>query len=579
MRKKWLIVVLILLSVTLATAITITGEAITGKVITGDTVLTGDATQTVGMNISVQGPPILALISPKNQTYISNESILLNYTVDASADTMWYNINNTDNTTITSLTYFDVSEGSYKLYLFANNSNGNTAKNVSFFVNTTKFLIIDDEFDKEDDADSGRSYNKRENKKGNTTDFLNYTYEEIQNLSDVILHNPEYGMIQFNQPINLTDDENVNDNQIDLDTHTNFSFNRVEINSSALSNFNKSATLWLYNLTWEEPQIQRDGEDCPSTVCTEESYSDGTLKFNVTGFSIYTTIEGASESVYETPGGGTSGGGGSITKAKDFKVEPNKLQIKLRQGGTKKQELIIENTAKKKITINFQSNLGGFIRLEQSSFTLKKGEKKTIAIDFLAREDTVPDLYVGNLIIKSGEEQEKILISIEVESMKPLFDVRLDISKKFMIVGAGEDLPLETYVFNFGRIGEVDVNLDFIIKNEYGKTIAFGKETIAVATQASQIHHILIPKDAEEGEYIAYVKVSYGETVASASHWFFVGEKPAPELNTTILYLVIGAGIILLLILVEIILLRKQMCGKRKIGEKRIFNFGLIKRK
>ena len=50
------------------------------------------------------------------------------------------------------------------------------------------------------------------------------------------------------------------------------------------------ATLTLYYLTFTTPVIQRDGVDCSD--CIFESYIDGDLVFNVTGFSIYSAREG-----------------------------------------------------------------------------------------------------------------------------------------------------------------------------------------------------------------------------------------------------------------------------------------------
>ncbi|MEN9626480.1 MAG: hypothetical protein RL557_808, partial [archaeon] len=108
---------------------------------------------------------------------------------------------------------------------------------------------------------------------------------------------------------NVTNDENISDNFIDINKHTNISFNKISINTTALPNFNVSATLYLYNLTFTNPRILRDDSVCSSSICTKESYSNGILKFNVTGSSTYTAEETPTEA--ETPssiGGGGSGG-------------------------------------------------------------------------------------------------------------------------------------------------------------------------------------------------------------------------------------------------------------------------------
>ena len=149
---------------------------------------TGEATQTVGINITITAPPALTLLSPENETYINNKSILLNYTV---GDQEWvkYSLDSGTNITLTSSIYFNASEGGHILYLYANNSEGLRTKNVSFTVDSTKFKI---------------DYNKyKGSKKGDSINFTIYSYEDIQNLSNILLEHAEYGKIEFNEKINV----------------------------------------------------------------------------------------------------------------------------------------------------------------------------------------------------------------------------------------------------------------------------------------------------------------------------------------------------------------------------------------
>ena len=232
----------------------------------------------------------LTILSPGNKTYFTNESLLLNYSVSGE-QAVWYNLNGT-NTTITSSIYFNTSQGSHVLYLFANNSGGNlTTKNVSFVANSTIFTIIYNEY--------------KGDHKGESTNFDILAYEDIQSLSDIILENTQTGKILFTEDINLTNDEDSTDNVLDLDSHTNISFNRIEVNSTALPNFNKSARLYFYNLTYSDAQPLKDGVVCPSSICTEVSYSSGEFIYDVTEFSVYSSKETPSVS---TPPPGRGGG-------------------------------------------------------------------------------------------------------------------------------------------------------------------------------------------------------------------------------------------------------------------------------
>jgi len=258
------------------------------------------ANDTLGNNISTETKnvtlvlPSLTIIKPKNETYLTNTSLLLNYTVSYE-DYVLYNIDNTENTTIFGNTTFNTSEGQHTLYLYANNSLGTTTKNVTFTVNLTKFIILYSEY-------NGST-------RGSSTDFILYTYEDIQNLSEVILENTDYGKISFNQAVNLTDDVNVSDNEADLDANIDISDNRIEIDSTALPNFNKSATLYFYGLSSVSKKALRNEEECSLQICTTPVLSAEIWSFNITQFTSYSLEDDVTSAVTPPPGEVPSGGG------------------------------------------------------------------------------------------------------------------------------------------------------------------------------------------------------------------------------------------------------------------------------
>jgi len=136
---------------------------------------------------------------------------------------------------------------------------------------------------------------------GATSDL---TQLNVSNITNFIIDSLTYGMINFLEEVNLS-------SGADIDSYVIISQNRIEINSTALNALNKSAKLKLYNLTFNTPQILKDGELCPSTSCTEESYVDGTYTFNVTGFSVYSARETPASNPSSSSSSGGSGGGGS----------------------------------------------------------------------------------------------------------------------------------------------------------------------------------------------------------------------------------------------------------------------------
>ncbi len=252
----------------------------------------GNPNQTETRNISLVVPN-LTIIRPENETYFDTTELLLNFTVSFE-NFVWYNIDGGTNTTISGNTTFNASGGQRTLNLYANNTVGETVESIIFTIDLSKFKIIYD--------------NYAGNTSGSSTDFNQSSFEDIQALSGVILENTDFGKIEFNEALNLTNDTTPGDNQLDLDTHTNISNNFIEINSSGVPNLNKSATLYLYGLTFSNPIILRDGVLCPPGICTKISYSliTGILVFNVTQFTSYS----AEETPADAPTPGPSGGGG-----------------------------------------------------------------------------------------------------------------------------------------------------------------------------------------------------------------------------------------------------------------------------
>ncbi len=523
-------------------------------------------TQAVAINITVTVyPPTLAILSPENKTYLKNTFLLLNFT--SNGLNFWYNIDGGSNTTATSPAYFNTTQGSHTLFLYANNSAGVNSSNVSFIVNSSRFIIIYSEY-------NGTT-------KGSSTEFINFTYEDIHNLSGIILENMGYGKIAFNRAINLTNDSNSNDNSLDLNSNTDISFNRIELNGTALPNFNVPATLTLYDLTFTNPRILKDGSVCSSSICTQNNYSGGNLSFNVTGFSVYSAEETPS-STPPTTGGVTqeSGGGSRKITTENFTINPEEIKITLKQGETKEAKISIKNTGAKKTKITISNtNLENFIRINNAEFDLEVGQTVDVIVDFIARENAIPDLYLGKLIISGDGLSKEILVAIEVETKKPLFDVKVNIPRQFRTLIPGDSLVANIELFNLGDIGKVDVVLDYFIKDINGNDIITEKETVAVETRASLIKEFLLPEDLPYGNYIVYVKATYDGETASSTAWFVVAEKkPFIYTNTAIFY---GVAILILILLIILYLEIKKFKKENipYINERTLLKRGMMKKR
>jgi len=285
-------------------------DDITGKVskdVTGkfsEDLLGKASSQTMNMSIFViPVVPFLELYSPENETYLYNDSIKLDYFV-ALEDKVWYNFDDGENITIYQpFTFDEIEDGEHTINLYANNTYGTSQRTAIFSVNVSKIIIIFDEF-------------KNESTRGDSTNFSRQTYEDLQNLSGIILENTLFGRIDFEETINVTDDDDPTDNIIDIDSNVKITQNSIEVKSHILENFNKPANLSIYNISFNNPQVLRNGIICPEIICDRilMHYRDHYLKFDVTQFTIYSARETPNETETIIIGGGSSGGsgGGSI---------------------------------------------------------------------------------------------------------------------------------------------------------------------------------------------------------------------------------------------------------------------------
>jgi sporulation protein YlmC with PRC-barrel domain len=303
------LIIFLVASISLVSAILVV-ENLSHAGITGSVSVTGEATdQPVDMRVYVVSFPGVIVYSPKNATYL-NQTLLLNYTVYSAYDA-WYALDSSGDNYIPNIPfslYINAGEGSHIIRVYANNSQGQSSEGVQFVVNSTLLTILY----------RGKF---KTSFSGSSTNFYAYSFEELQKLNNIILENVNYGKIQFDDYVNVTDDKDHNqDGIVDIDDNMNISFNRIELNADELPNFNVSSTLWLYGLNFTNPRVLRNGTVCSSDICTKEDYSSGTLRFRVTGFSNYSAEESPEKVQIITVGGGGGGGsgGGTVTPEANY---------------------------------------------------------------------------------------------------------------------------------------------------------------------------------------------------------------------------------------------------------------------
>lgn len=359
---------------------------------------------------------------------------------------------------------------------------------------------------------------------GDTTDI---SQVNVSNITNFILENIDYGKINFSTNVDLSAGA-------DLNSYVDISFNRIELNSTAVSVLNESANLYLYDLTFSDPRPLRDGVVCPASICTEISYENWNFTFSVTEFTVYSTEETPTKAV--APSGVTAGGGVgiSVKRVTDFTVSPSVIKSILTQGQLEGKELLIENTGTVDLDISIeQQNLDNFIAISEESFRLKAGDSKIVRIDVYAPDKQKAAVYTGKLIVKADGLEKIINVIIEVKEKEALFDIKVDLDEKFEKVFPGTEVEANIVLYNLGTLKPVDVELYYSIRDMEGNDIIYESETFAVYEQKLVKRKLRIPEELKSGYYLFYGRIIYGSaTVAASSSLIEVverEEKPAPK--------------------------------------------------
>lgn len=558
-KRGAILIAVIILLIVKASFVLAQNQSITGQVITGEAIAQ-TAALVVNVVSSNTSSLTLYLYEPRNETYMTNNMLMLGFYANGHQK-VWFNIDNGQNTTLyNSPYYFNTSTGQHTLKIYANNSAGTKiTRNVTFIVNNT-FIQF--------------NYSNYHGK-GESMDFTKYSFEEMQNLSNITFHIPNKGKLMFYDSINITNFQNYSLGMtINFDSYIKIEDMRVEVDSNYFHNFNESAAIFFYNVNYTNPRILRDGEVCPAAVCKIESFSGGIMKFNVTGFTVYTIEETPSESQTETgsssssgsSGGGGGGGGGSSTalspsaKAKnpEFSTSLDEIKVSLVQGETKTIELIIKNTRNNALNISLEaSKLGALVSISESNFSLKAGESKTILLRATADEETRPSLHLGKIIIRGKELEKEMLVALDISSKYRLFDIALEIPKKYLKVSPGKAILSEIRIYTIGETKKIDAKVEYIIENANGETIAHEEEIMSVYTQENFIKSFKLPDDIAEGKYIMYVKASYGESIAISSAFFRVEKASSSVLENNSFITIVGILAILFILIIVIVIVRE----------------------
>lgn len=354
---------------------------------------------------------------------------------------------------------------------------------------------------------------------GSTTQFIYLPDALLASIENMTLERTLYGRIIFPESTNLTQD--ARENVVDLDSNVNISGNFISINLTALSSLRSPAIIYLYNLGFSSLRIIMDGSPCPSDVCSIISYSGGTLAFNVSRYDAY---EFHAEQV--TPPAQPTGGlgmGGVTGQAgiSNFTLDISLMKLSIKQGGTERKAVVVKNIGSVPLDISIDAGvMGRFVAISNGSFSLAAGMSKEVFFDFFARENEIPEAYIGNILVKAEGIVKSINVIIEVKARKPLFDIRSELAGKRLM--AGEDVVADITLMNMGDLRPIDVELYYAVKDFTGRVISFRNESLALDRSLSLRRLIRAPDLPDR--YVFYARVSYQNNSAVSTDSFEVIE-------------------------------------------------------
>jgi len=151
-------------------------------------------------------------------------------------------------------------------------------------------------------------------------------------------------------------------------------------------------------------------------------------------------------------------------------------------------------------------------------------------------------------------------------------EVRVEIPEEYLIVKPGETMLATIEIFNLRLPERVDLLIEYEIRDQKGEAIPLGSETVGIETKVGFIKTFHLPSDIEDGTYLFYAKITYGEDTTSTSTSFEVSRESigfSPDESPINLIGIMAVIIILLLIFLAIFLRHLHKDHKKLLKEEK----------
>jgi len=123
---------------------------------------------------------------------------------------------------------------------------------------------------------------------------------------------------------------------------------------------------------------------------------------------------------------------------------------------------------------------------------------------------SIAGIFVGLIVV--------VFVFLNFSSSEPeqLLDLNIDTAKT--TIQAGENIVIITDISNIGSATRFDVSIKYeLINQQTNKLFTLKEETIGIETRSSKQTNVLIPSDAESGNYLLRAIALYGDQRAVAT--------------------------------------------------------------
>ena len=214
----------------------------------------------------------------------------------------------------------------------------------------------------------------------------------------------------------------------------------------------------------------------------------------------------------------------------DFTIDPDEEGIKVDIVQGSSGAIIIKITNTGNTDLFFEIEIGGLEEFEklisESSFNLTGGDSKTVTIDFTADRRLTPDLYYGNIKVKSSTGTKDIPVVIAVKAIDVEFDLSVEVPEEYKEVSPGEVVKANITLTNLKQVDQRNITFYYAITNFEGDVIDSAFEEFTFAERSITLDKELsIPDQIERGEYIFFARAVSGKDIVIDSDTFEIGER------------------------------------------------------